>query len=200
MAYHLALRAFDVNTPYGESSSFLTPELWSIHPNQVWQQPVMLTSVPQAHNYKSQARYTRLPAIGFSTDNARGVRLADAIEDNFSAFADQGVQVMDVPGDKVTYVFEWPGHDTVKKQVNARRKHGVQSRNRIAQQIAKIVEDFINKRVDRGAIPSVPGWRVGPGFIEFGSVYLVELKRISKSSWVAKLAVPSELASASVFY
>ncbi|KAI0083593.1 hypothetical protein BDY19DRAFT_977019 [Irpex rosettiformis] len=131
--------------------------------------------------------YIQLPPISFSIDNAQGVRLSDAIRRDFSAFGDQDAQVMDVPGDKVTYVFEWPGYTTVRKQVNARRKHGVQNRNRIAQQIAKIVNKFIHEQHNYTSLG--PEWRVGPDFIEFESVYLVELKRISDSTWVAKLAV-----------
>ncbi|KAI0084647.1 hypothetical protein BDY19DRAFT_997556 [Irpex rosettiformis] len=152
---------------------------------------LLLTDVPQMHNHQPEHRYAQLPAIDFSTDSARGVRLSDAIEGNFSAFGDQDVQVMDVPGDKVTYMFEWPGHDTVRKQVNARRKHGVQSRDRIAQQIAKIVEKFLYEQYGNMVFLFPVGHTI-PVPIEFKDIYLIELKRISKATWVAKLAVPSE--------
>ncbi|KAI0084655.1 hypothetical protein BDY19DRAFT_970428 [Irpex rosettiformis] len=149
------------------------------------------------HNHQPEHRYAQLPAINFSIGSTRGVRLSDAIEGNFSAFGDQNVQVMDVPGDKVTYIFEWPGHDTLRKQVNARRKRGVQSRDRIAQQIAKIVENFLHEQRWHNNIiflPLFPEWvGVGPGSIGLDSVYLVEMKRISRATWVVKLAVPSEL-------
>ena len=87
--------------------------------------------------------------------------------------------------------------------MNAHRKHGVQSRSRVAQQVATVVGRFIHVRLHRswfehvlsysqdrsGHIPSDPNWRVGPGSIELKHVYLVELKRMSKATWVAKLAL-----------
>ncbi|KAI0084652.1 hypothetical protein BDY19DRAFT_997561 [Irpex rosettiformis] len=155
-------------------------------------QGLLLTDVPQTHNHQSEPRYARFPAIDFSIGNTRGARLSDAIEGNFSAFGDQDVQVMDVPGDKVTYMFEWPGHDTVRKQVNARRKRGVQCRDRIAQQIAKILEKFLYEQYEN-TVFLFPAGHALPIPIEFKDIYLVELKRISRATWIAKLAVPSEL-------
>ncbi|KAI0084650.1 hypothetical protein BDY19DRAFT_1060197 [Irpex rosettiformis] len=155
-------------------------------------QELLLTDVPQTQNHQPEHRYAQLPTIDFSTDRVRGVRLEDAIEGNFSAFGDQDVQVMDVPGDKVTYMFEWPGVNTVRKQVNARRKHGVQNRDRIVQQIAKIVEKFLYEQYEN-MVFLFPAGHALPIPIEFKDIYLIELKRISRATWVAKLAVPLEL-------
>ncbi|KAI0086749.1 hypothetical protein BDY19DRAFT_326330 [Irpex rosettiformis] len=154
---------------------------------QYWD--LMLASVPQACKYKSERKYTKLPAVEFFVNNTRGIRLSDASKNNFTGLADPDGQVMEEHGEKVSYLFEWPGYKTVKKQMNARRRKGgaVQTRSRVAQQVATIVERFIDEESD--CVPSIPGWRVGPGYVEFDKVYLVALKRISKGTWVAELAV-----------
>ncbi|KAI0086750.1 hypothetical protein BDY19DRAFT_907941 [Irpex rosettiformis] len=145
-------------------------------------------SVPQAYEYKSERKYTKLPAVEFFVNNTRGIRLLDASKGNFAGLADPDSQVMEEHGEKVSYLFEWPGYKTVKKQMNARRRKGgaVQTRSRVAQQVATIVERFIDEESD--CVPSIHGWRVGPGYVEFDSVYLIALKRISKGTWVAELA------------
>ena len=50
---------------------------------------------------------------------------------------------------------------------------------------------FLQKQAN--VISSVPVWHVGQGaYIDLEHIYLVEIKRISKATWVVELAVAVE--------
>ncbi|KAI0759919.1 hypothetical protein BC629DRAFT_1547604 [Irpex lacteus] len=93
---------------------------------------------------------------------------------------------METSAAKVTYLVEWPGYSSMRKQMNARRLGGLQSRSRIAKQIVEVMEEFIEERCNYNTTETQ--WRVGPGFIELGSLHLMELRRISKATWLVVLA------------
>ncbi len=107
-------------------------------------------------------RFARIPAVEFRVGNAPGIRLYDALQNNFLDLVNPYTEVMEAVGDKVSYIIEvsigscrlvhfinslfihqWPGYPPLRKQMNVRRKKGVQSRSRIAQQVAEMVEAFI---------------------------------------------------------
>ncbi|KAI0781565.1 hypothetical protein BC629DRAFT_565782 [Irpex lacteus] len=134
-------------------------------------------------------RFARIPAVEFHAGNAQGIRLFDALQNNFSDLVNPYIEVMEAVGDKVSYIIEWPGYPPLKKQMNVRRKKGVQSRSRIAQQVAEMVEAFIEDT--RNYISSKPKWQLGQGCMVFENLYLVEVKRISKATWAVGLAVAS---------
>ena len=92
------------------------------------------------------------------------------------------------------------------KQMNARRKHGVQSRARIAEQVAVVVDEFIGvslwfkcafghlltslqRQANVTPSASQADWRVGKGAIDLERIYLVEVRRISKATWAVEFAV-----------
>ncbi|KAI0086554.1 hypothetical protein BDY19DRAFT_350322 [Irpex rosettiformis] len=154
--------------------------------------PVELIRIPRPQGGSQQhRRYAEFPDIEFWVNNRKGVRLYDALHGNFSGLVDADNQVMHSSSVKVTYLIEWPGYRPLKKQKIAQRKFGVQCRSRIARQVAEIVEEFLDER--SGCAPYENDWKLGPGFIEYASIYLMELKRISLSTWAAKLAYSSTI-------
>ncbi|KAI0697164.1 hypothetical protein BC835DRAFT_1305346 [Cytidiella melzeri] len=146
-----------------------------------------LIKLPRAENSsRTQHEFIGYPAIEFWVDGRQGVRLLDALQGDLTGLAGCVVEVMHSSSAKVSYRIEWPGYSSFTRQKYARRVRGLQDRSKIARQVAEVVNEFMSDRARY--VPAQPGWRVGRGFIEYGQVYLLELRRISRSTWVPVLA------------
>ncbi|KAI0086758.1 hypothetical protein BDY19DRAFT_327483 [Irpex rosettiformis] len=149
--------------------------------------PTTLVIIPRPDNGSPTPRkYASVPAIDFWVEGRQGLRLIDALQGNFAGLAGPGHEVMNAVSTKVSYKVEWIGYKPLSKQKYARRVKGRQSRSKIARQVAEIVSEFVNDRAR--CQTSQPLWRIGRGSIEYANLYLMEIKRVSKSTWVPVLA------------
>jgi len=141
--------------------------------------------VPQ-RQYSANIQRNHTFSIGplmFMTSRGKGIRLADLQARVDVGLVHRDLQPLEGFGTKVTYRIEWPGYDSFNKQKHAlratRAKESV-SLHKIALHVAEVMKAFIQEAA--GQPSSEQAWRVGPGYIEFEDLYLLEVHQVAKAS------------------
>ncbi|KAI0085694.1 hypothetical protein BDY19DRAFT_965164 [Irpex rosettiformis] len=147
----------------------------------------LLTEIPRTNtSLPTQNEFLQCPSIQFWVDGKQGVRLLDALQGDVAPLQDGDEEVMHASSAKVSYRVEWLGYRPFTRQKYARRVRGLQNRAKIAKQVAEVVGEFVTAQ--SRYVPSPAEWRVGRGYLEFSHLYLLEIRRISRSTWVPVLA------------
>ncbi|KAF9644044.1 hypothetical protein BDM02DRAFT_3103514, partial [Thelephora ganbajun] len=83
----------------------------------------------------------------------------------------------------------WPGYKSWTKQIKTkdwRREPKPITKAKLANEVAKKVQNFIQDNINELITPGSERWKVGPGFIEAKDLVLVRLVHVSKGSWQAE--------------
>ncbi|TDL23685.1 hypothetical protein BD410DRAFT_720956 [Rickenella mellea] len=151
----------------------------------------------QPHTKSDYRRYvdeiTLDPSIKFTLQNPNqgGIPLRDALTSRFMRLVGRDDLMFVQRGPSISIRLEWQGYQSWSRQIptrDFRNPPGPITRAKLAKNVAKSVDRFINEHKDlqleRGADPK---WRVGPGYIDIDNLILVELQHVSMGSWQAHL-------------
>ncbi|KAI0689334.1 hypothetical protein BC835DRAFT_1369370 [Cytidiella melzeri] len=126
---------------------------------------------------------TNIGPMEFITNKGRGIRLADVLARATVGLHRADERPLQGFGTKVTYRIEWPGYDSYNKQKHAlratREKQSV-CLSKIATHVAEVMQEFVKEM--NGQATTDPRWRVGPEYIDFEDMYLVEVRQVAKAS------------------
>ncbi|EPQ56456.1 hypothetical protein GLOTRDRAFT_138182 [Gloeophyllum trabeum ATCC 11539] len=163
-------------------------------------------SVPQKM-YKPQAANDRkryieeigfVPPIEFRQHGANhdGISVHEALNGHLGNLVDRDEEVFTNCGPSVSIRLNWPGYEPWSKQIptkNWKSVPGPITRQKLAKQVARRIDDFIRKMQAMEHIDmdedSDARWRVGTSGIQLHDLELVSLHQVSKGSWQPHLRV-----------
>ncbi|KAI0818897.1 hypothetical protein BC629DRAFT_1588220 [Irpex lacteus] len=123
--------------------------------------------------------------LHFIAPNGRPFRLATAYEERGlqGLLLNHNHHVLETAGTKYTILIHIEGQQKFTKQKYAHLRNGLRTLGGVAKQIAEVVEEYIDHT--RHNVPSQTDdtWRLGPGYIDFNDLYLLELRHVAKASY-----------------
>lgn len=149
---------------------------------------VIIPQRPYAANIQRNHTHS-IGIVEFWQNDRKGIRLADALARNFGSLQRADDRLLEGFGMKVTYRIEWPGYVAFGKQKHAlratREKESI-TRAKMAIHVAEVVKDFIEEMAPLNTHDQA--WRVGPNYITFEDLYLLEIHHVAKASLQPVLA------------
>ncbi|KAI0085405.1 hypothetical protein BDY19DRAFT_445710 [Irpex rosettiformis] len=123
-------------------------------------------------------------AIEFWVNGHKGIRVTDALDENYVGLDDPNARLLESVRDKVSIRIEVAGYTSFVTQKYVRRTtEGRESisRRRLATKLAEVVKAFVQK--NSGVTPQgLNRLQFGPGYIQLEDIYLLEVRHVSKGS------------------
>ncbi|KIJ63114.1 hypothetical protein HYDPIDRAFT_29803 [Hydnomerulius pinastri MD-312] len=123
-----------------------------------------------------------------------GIRISDILDghENFLRLEDRKGLVEAMGKTTVSLRFQWPGYQLWTKAVaskNWKRSRSPLTREKLAEVVAKAVQQFIKDHRNAPCDVDNTAWRVGPNGIQVADVVLVALHHVSTGSWQPELCL-----------
>ncbi|KAJ3720944.1 hypothetical protein EV361DRAFT_797233 [Lentinula raphanica] len=133
-----------------------------------------------------------------------GISLSDALHSRVRRLVDREQLVFEGRGPSVSIRLEWPGYRQWSRQIptkDFRTPPGPITKAKLAKNVAKCVQRFINERHNQGLLEdeSDSRWRVcrsdsGENLIKLEDLILVSMHHVSMGSWQPQLRLTRPLA------
>jgi len=124
-----------------------------------------------------------LPPIEFWVGGRKGIKVVDALVEQFDGLHDPDARLLDNVGTKMSVRIAMPGYPPFVRSKYVHRStttHESISRKQLATRLAEVVEAFVN--ASGNVVSDRTRWRFGPGYIELTDLYITEVRHVSKGS------------------
>ncbi|PSS31026.1 hypothetical protein PHLCEN_2v2439 [Hermanssonia centrifuga] len=121
---------------------------------------------------------------------ACGIPLKDAVNCKFARLDGRDDQMFVQCGPSISIRLMWPGYVSWSRQIptrDFRSPPGPITRSKLAKNVAKTIQRFIDEMKTRPMEDADPRWKVGIKGINIDDLELVGLQHVSKGSWQAHL-------------
>jgi len=122
-----------------------------------------------------------------------GIPFTDVLSENFDCLVGRDDPMFaNYTGPAISLRLEWPGYKSWTKQIKTkdwRRDPQPITKSKLAVEVAKKVQTFVQDNINEPMTPGTERWRVGPSFIQVDDLVLVRLVHVSKGSWQAEFRV-----------